>query len=225
MSFGLSRRLRLPATAPFAMSAEASYGLVVGLLAFAIAVNILASPARWAFVVVSACEGGALLLALAASRTRAVLTLAIMFAVVVSVVLAGLPHDAARLAAGIVDGMLLVALPLTIAIRIRRSLVVNVQTMLAAISVYLVIGLFYAVCDSIVSNITGQTFFAQVAEPSSGQYTYFSFITLCTVGYGDFTPGSSVAQALAVSEALIGQLYLVTVIAVVVGNLGRARQR
>lgn len=206
------------------MSAEASYGLVVGLLAFAIAVNILASPARWAFVVVSACEGAALLLALTASKTRAALPIAVMFAAVGSAVLAGWPDDTARLAAAIVDGMVLAALPLAIAIRIRRSLYVNVQTMLAAISVYLVIGLFYALLDSIVSSITRQTFFAQVAQPSSGQYTYYSFITLCTVGYGDLSPGSAAAQALAVSEALIGQLYLVTVIAVVVGNLGRARQ-
>ena len=48
---------------------------------------------------------------------------------------------------------------------------------------------------------------------------------LATVGYGDLTPGSGAAQALAVTEALTGQLYLVTVIALLVGSFGRARQR
>jgi ion channel len=225
MSFSLPRLPRRSTAAHLTISTEARYGLVTGLLAVAITVTILASPARWALIVVSGCEGAALMVARAALRTTAVLTIAVTFAAVLSVVLAGLPYDAARLATAIVDGMLLMAIPVTIGIRVRRSFYVNVQTILAAISVYLVLGLFFAVFDSILGILTGARFFAQVADANSGQYTYFSFITLCTVGYGDLTPGSGVARAMAVSEALIGQLYLVTVIAVVIGNLGRPRQR
>ncbi|HET9781764.1 MAG TPA: potassium channel family protein [Candidatus Dormibacteraeota bacterium] len=225
MSFSLPRLPRISTTSHLAISTEARYGLVAGLLALSIAVNILASPARWAFIVVSACEGAALIVARAALRTTAVVTIAVAAAALISVVLASLPNETGRLGAAVVDGMLLVAIPVTIGIRVRRSFYVNVQTILAAISVYLVLGLFFAVLDSILSTVTGERFFAQVADADSGQYTYYSFITLCTVGYGDLSPGSAVARALAVTEALIGQLYLVTVIAVVVGNLGRPRQR
>jgi voltage-gated potassium channel Kch len=52
-------------------------------------------------------------------------------------------------------------------------------------------------------------------------FQYFSFITLTTVGYGDLTPGTELGQLLASLEALTGQLFLVSVVALVVGNLGR----
>ena len=56
-------------------------------------------------------------------------------------------------------------------------------------------------------------------------YLYFSFVTLTTVGYGDYSAGSDVGRMMAVVEALVGQLYLVTVVAIVIGNIGRPRQR
>ena len=52
---------------------------------------------------------------------------------------------------------------------------------------------------------------------------YFSFITMASVGYGDLTPQGGLGRALAVIESLFGQIYLVTAVAALVGNLGRAR--
>jgi hypothetical protein len=49
---------------------------------------------------------------------------------------------------------------------------------------------------------------------------YFSFITLATVGYGDLVPALQLGRALAVLEGLTGQLYLVTVVALVVSRIG-----
>jgi hypothetical protein len=54
---------------------------------------------------------------------------------------------------------------------------------------------------------------------------YFSFVTLTTVGYGDLTASNEVGRAVAILEALAGQLYLVTIVALFVSNLGRERQR
>jgi len=53
---------------------------------------------------------------------------------------------------------------------------------------------------------------------------YFSFVTLATVGYGDYTAASDLGRMLAVSEALMGQLYLVSVVALLVANMGRTRE-
>jgi hypothetical protein len=50
---------------------------------------------------------------------------------------------------------------------------------------------------------------------------YFSFTTLATVGYGDLTARSNFGHTLSVFEAVIGQVYLVTVVSLIVGNLGR----
>ena len=56
-------------------------------------------------------------------------------------------------------------------------------------------------------------------------HVYFSFVTQTTVGYGDFTPDEAVARAVAIAQALTGQLYLVTVVSLLIGGfLGRRQQ-
>jgi voltage-gated potassium channel Kch len=55
-------------------------------------------------------------------------------------------------------------------------------------------------------------------------YIYFSFVTLTTVGYGDLTAAQSMGKMMAVSEALLGQLYLVGVVALLASNLGASFQ-
>jgi hypothetical protein len=50
-------------------------------------------------------------------------------------------------------------------------------------------------------------------------------VTFATLGYGDYTPAGDLGHTLAVLEALLGQLYLVTVVAVVVSRLGRPSRR
>jgi hypothetical protein len=55
-------------------------------------------------------------------------------------------------------------------------------------------------------------------------FLYFSFVTITTVGYGDLTAGTSLGCSIAIAEALTGQIYLVTVVAAIVGVLGGRRQ-
>ncbi len=50
---------------------------------------------------------------------------------------------------------------------------------------------------------------------------YFSYVTLATLGYGDIVPVGQVARSVAMVEALMGQIFLVTLVAALVGNLGR----
>jgi hypothetical protein len=57
----------------------------------------------------------------------------------------------------------------------------------------------------------------------SGDFEYFSFITITTTGYGDLTPGSQPARTAAIAEAVTGQIFLVTVVARVVGLMGQQR--
>jgi hypothetical protein len=116
----------------------------------------------------------------------------------------------------------------SIAVIVRRlggHLVVSVRTITGALSVYLLIGLFYTYLYAMVGELRHDGFFAQTGPHSPVVFLYFSFVTLTTVGYGDFSAGSDVGRMLAVLEALIGQLYLVTVVAIVIGNIGRPRHR
>ncbi len=54
-----------------------------------------------------------------------------------------------------------------------------------------------------------------------GDQLYFSFTVLTTTGFGDFSAATPVGHALAVIEMLTGQLYLVTVIGLLIGNFSR----
>lgn len=116
----------------------------------------------------------------------------------------------------------------TIAVIVRRlsgHLVVSMRTITGALSVYLLLGLFCTYMYVLVGDIRNDGFFAQPGPHSPVTYLYFSFVTLTTVGYGDYSAGSDVGRMMAVIEALVGQLYLVTVVAIVIGNIGRPRQR
>jgi len=71
------------------------------------------------------------------------------------------------------------------------------------------------------ATVGGDPFFANGDTATTSRCLYFSFTTLTTVGYGDFVARSNLGHTLAVFEALLGQIYLVTVVSVLVSNLGR----
>lgn len=148
-------------------------------------------------------------------RRRAV-RLVIMAAVAVSAVfiIISLSYDtpAGRGIAGIWTGLLLL---LTVALLLRQILLlptVTIQSIYGAISAYLLIGLMFAAFYSAINYLQGGIFAAgQPANVSTFQY--FSFTTLTTLGYGDFTPVADGARAVAMIEAMSGQIFLATLVA------------
>jgi Ion channel len=74
-----------------------------------------------------------------------------------------------------------------------------------------------------VAALGSRDFFADGTDGTPSLRLYFSYVTLATIGYGDYTPASDLGHTLAVVEALLGQLYLVTVVAVIVGRLHSGR--
>jgi ion channel len=101
---------------------------------------------------------------------------------------------------------------------------VNRQSLRAAICVYLLAGLFFVFIYGTVAALGSGSFFAQGTDGTTAQRFYFSFVTLATLGYGDYTAAGNFGHLLAVSEALLGQLYLVTVLALLVSALGRKHE-
>jgi uncharacterized MnhB-related membrane protein len=102
---------------------------------------------------------------------------------------------------------------------------VTLQTVLGALCLYLLAALFFAFLYSAMDALSRDAFFAGEANSRAIDYVYFSFSTITTTGYGDLTPAPDLGRMFAVTEALVGQLYLVTVVAVLVGRLGRTRRR
>ncbi|WP_239488887.1 potassium channel family protein [Luteitalea sp. TBR-22] len=83
-----------------------------------------------------------------------------------------------------------------------------------AVAVYLLVGVLWALLyEGILLRDPGALAVATGRPVTESDLSYYSFVTLTTVGYGDVTPVAPVARSLAVMEALIGQLYPAVLIA------------
>jgi hypothetical protein len=128
-----------------------------------------------------------------------------------------------RGALGIVNllvGVLLISAPFFILIRILRHQRVGTETILGALCVYVLIGLTFASLF-IAIDVLGSINFANPPEANSApDLLYLSFITLTTVGFGDIVAAHDFGRALLVLEAVIGQIFLITLVARLVAMFG-----
>jgi len=103
---------------------------------------------------------------------------------------------------------------------------VALNAVAGVLTLYLLLGLLFGALFLLVNDIGSAPFFAGHSESvRSGDFIYFSFTTQTTVGFGDFVPGTDVGRALAACQAVVGQMYLVTVVAVVISQLGQRPRR
>jgi Ion channel len=205
------------------------YGIVL-LLLFATFVFLAIGPTGdWVPLVAVVLQGATLLAALSASgSSRRLLRIAVAVVVIslVSATVGLIVGDKNLTGSLFVLNLLLVAgAPVVIVHALVRRRVIDIQTVLGAVCVYVLLGMLWSFTYAAVGTIQSEPFFAQQAHATVADYLYFSFVTQTTVGYGDLTAANGFGRALAVLEALIGQLYLVTVIALLVSNLGPARRR
>jgi hypothetical protein len=107
---------------------------------------------------------------------------------------------------------------LTRMLRIRG---VTVQAVAGALAVYLLLGIMFAFAIGFAARVGSGNYFAQGIDGTESQHVYFSFTSMTTTGYGDLTPATPAGRAISVLEMLIGQIYLVTIISLLVGNLRR----
>jgi len=84
------------------------------------------------------------------------------------------------------------------------------ETVLGALCIYVLVGLLFAFVFLAVAGLRDTPFFAQEGPHQQSEYLYFSFVTLTTLGFGDLSPGVGLPQALVAVEALVGQIFLVT---------------
>jgi hypothetical protein len=106
----------------------------------------------------------------------------------------------------------------------RAAGAVTIQTMFGVLCLYLLVGLLFSVAFVTIDQLTSTPFFT-TGNHGRDDFLYFSYATLTTVGYGDLVAATNLGRSLAITEALVGQLYLVTVVAVIISNLRPARPR
>jgi hypothetical protein len=161
-------------------------------------------------------------------RVRRIAYIASPIIIVAIVVIAGVAArwiglDSGRFVATAFSAALTLGVIIRIFGRVAKAPIINVRVVVNAITVYLMLGLFFAYTFMALSAASGDSFFVQGPNQPTSVFLYFSYITLATVGYGDFTPAHTIGRFAAVAEGLMGQLYLVTVLALIVSNLGRKR--
>jgi len=96
---------------------------------------------------------------------------------------------------------------------------VNREIIYQAILLYLLAALLWAFLFTFLELVDPASFNIDLDQPQSYLlvFQYYSFVTITTLGYGDITPVTEVAKAFSVLEAVVGQLYLVVVVAWLVG--------
>ncbi|GEL97066.1 potassium channel family protein [Cellulomonas terrae] len=203
------------------------FGIVLTLLVTAYIAYAL-SAALWVEILVFVLYLFTLGLAVRTSRPmprqkRFVRVVLVVSAVVSAVALLTLPRAAAD---GVLDGVVCVILMTALVVildRILRRTAVTVQSLAGALSAYLIIGMFFASLFGVMDAVTPGPFFASGEAANPRSFQYFSYTTLTTLGYGDYTAALFPGRSIATFEALVGQVFLAVLVARLVAAFhGRA---
>ncbi len=90
---------------------------------------------------------------------------------------------------------------------------VGARTILGAISVYVALGILFTYVYGTLDRLQGGEFFEGVAHPAGNDFLFFSYTTLTTTGFGDLVPGGQPGRMISGLEMMIGQIFLVTLVA------------
>ncbi len=210
-----------------------AYGWLLALTLVSLTFQLGATDSEWARLVTIALQSATLLGALQVSgahRWLVRLAAAAAIAATLATAIASIGSSEVGEAAGRSVGLLLVALAPAAIIRgivrqAREHGAITIRTMFGVLCVYLLVGMAFAFTYGIISAVSDEPFFAQIDGGTQADFLYFSFTTLTTTGFGDLTAAHGLGRSLAVTEALIGQIYLVTVVALIVGNIGAQVRR
>lgn len=196
-----------------------AYGLVLFLILVTFVVMMTLPPEGWGGRVAAiAVAGLTAIVALTSSDVRpARVRLAVLVAiaaVAAGVIAKVIPSDRLLSLAFAAASILLAIAAATI---LRRVIVgaseVDFRTILGAISVFTLLGLLFAFLYVAFGRWSHTDFFTGVANAQSSDYLFFSYTTLTTTGYGNLVPAGRVGQSFAVFEMLMGQIFLVTLVA------------
>lgn len=204
------------------------YGLVLMLLLATVVVSIAAPDRTWVSLIATATLGVSVVIALLASganRGAVKVGVAMALLVVLAAVGGSFAEEDTSSAVMSAAGLALTVTTIgAIGRRIRMHAEISGLTVLGAVCIYVLLGLTFAYAYELIGALGSEPFFASGVSGARSEYVYFSFITMATVGYGDLTAAGDLGRAVATLEGIAGQIYLVTAVAALIGNLGRPRR-
>lgn len=206
------------------LRAAHSYRVVLLLIVTIFVFASVAGDAGWTASVLLLLAAATLATAIWTSglgslHSRVVIGVLVAAAALAVAVLIWDDRNALAATAGLVTALLVIATIVGIAVGVVDQNEVNTQSVTGAVCIYILFGIAFVFVYGTVAVLGSGDLFAQGTDGTRAVRLYFSFITLATVGYGDYTPAGDLGRSLAVVEALVGQLYLVTVLALLVSRM------
>jgi len=206
-----------------------SYGFVLLLVVVTYIVSISVTGATAASIVLTVqlvTVWLALRTAQAARLFRIVADVVLGLAAVVAVGSFFVHGSGAQLGAiFVISCLLYLVAPFAIVRHLLRRQVVDRESLLGAVTAYLLFGMFFAFAYRAIGELGSVPFFGHAGRGTLSQDLFFSFVTIATVGYGNLVPAANPGQVLAVVEAITGQLFLIVAVGKVVSSMTPMRKR
>ncbi|MBS1862724.1 MAG: hypothetical protein JSS68_13545 [Actinobacteria bacterium] len=194
-----------------------AFGLVLVLVLVTFVLTSLIDNSGWGSVLIMAVTAATSVVALTSSHARAhYVHIAIYLSsvsLVLSIVTAVSGASVWLNFGAIIQVVLLAAATVAVLIRVVTAAEVSARTILGAISVYTVLGLLFGFAYEAIARVQSGPFFAGDPHVQHGDFLFFSYTTLTTTGYGDLVPAGQPGEMIATFEMLIGQIFLVTLVA------------
>src|SRR5689334_6468738 len=183
------------------MARVGSYGWLLATLVASLFVQGTLPPSGAQQILVSVLLGANLVLAAVVARVHSNwLRLAAAIAVF------GVAINSLRAVAGIIgegevramNALVVLLGPPMVALGVLRSLrasrAVRLEAVTGVLSLYIMIGLFFAFVFGAIDELSGEPFFAGNVQATVALCVYYSFVTLATVGYGDYTAAGNLGH-------------------------------
>jgi ion channel len=192
-----------------------AFGMVLVLVVAMYVLGSLLSYSGWQGVVLLVVTAALVTVALATAgsaparvRIAAGVTAGM---VILGVIAVATGSSALAAAAGIIQTLLLAVAAVRVLGAVLAEREVGFRTILGAISVYVILGLLFSFLYAAIDRLQPGQFFGQPIQ--TGDFLFFSITTLTTTGYGNLVPAAQPGRMLSGLEMLIGQIFLVTLIA------------
>jgi Ion channel len=194
-----------------------AFGLVLVLVLLTYVLASLLSNRGWSAVVLILATSLTSVVALASShvRPRAVRASIWLSALTVALAVAAAASDEKTLLniASVIQICLLAVAMGAVLWRVVSSAEVGSRTILGAISVYTALGILFTFAYGTIDRIQGGPFFENLTHPTGSDFIFFSYTTLTTTGYGNLVPAGQPGRMVAGLEMMLGQIFLVTLVA------------
>ncbi len=211
-----------------------AFGLVLLLVLATYALGSLTEFEGWTGALTTLVAALAGVVGLAGAGARPIVVRGAAILALAAVVLAVLAESLDNIHLLGASSLVIVTLLLVAAGAILRAALVETEvgfrTILGAISVYTILGLLFSFLYAAMDRVGSTPFFGSGVTVKGGDFLFFSFTTLTTTGYGNLVPAGQPGKMFAGLEMLMGQIFLVTLVAGLVslwrpGLLARRRGR